>query len=55
VKFLINSLSVTYSSFFFASRPFFVCDGDSGDDGELDFDGDDGEFPDLLWFSENIT
>ena len=44
----MKSLSVTYSSFFFASRPFFVCDGDSGEDGELDFPGEVGEFPDLL-------
>ena len=34
VKFLLNYPSVTYSSFFLISRPFFVCDGDKGDEGD---------------------
>jgi len=36
VKFLMNRISVTNSSFFFASRPFFVYDGDIGEHGEAD-------------------
>jgi len=44
VKFLMNCLSVTNSSFFFASRPFFVYDGDKGDTGEADDPPDPGSF-----------
>ncbi len=36
VKFFMNYVSVTNSSFFLASSPFFVYDGDSGEFGEAD-------------------
>lgn len=51
----MKNFSVTNSSFFFASRPFLVCEGDIGEDGELDFPMDVGDFDNLLWFSENMT
>ena len=34
VKFFVKDCSVTNSSFFFASRPFFVFPGDRGEVGE---------------------
>lgn len=35
VKFLVNEISVTNSSFFFASSPFLVLLGDNGDVGDV--------------------
>ena len=51
VKFFMKLCSVTNSSFFFASRPFLVMLGDSGDVGEAEFD----PIVFLKWFCENIT
>ena len=44
VKFLLNYFSVTNSSFFLVSSPFFVIDGDKGDEGEAEL----GSRPSLL-------